>query len=106
MEAARLQANSTARPNGYTKPTPDEMWNAGTPVSEEERKPILVTYRKLEIEVRGLYGIFDDRELPREKQAMIDREAIVRALVEHDLLLYRKRRITLPIIDHKVPRIA
>jgi len=37
IEAARLEANETARPWGSKGPLPDEVWRSRTPITEEER---------------------------------------------------------------------
>ena len=37
LEAARLEANETARPWGSKGPLPDEVWRSRTPITDEER---------------------------------------------------------------------
>ena len=37
LEAARLEANETARPWGSKGPSPDEVWRSRKPITHEER---------------------------------------------------------------------
>jgi transposase InsO family protein len=104
LEAARLQANATARPRGEAGPTPDEAWTARRSIGPAVRalfRAAVVQYRQDIREQRG------SRSLDREGHAAraIDRQAIPRALVEHGFLLYRRRRIPLPFSRRKAANI-
>jgi transposase InsO family protein len=81
VEAARLQANQTARPWGHRAPTPEEAWNARTPIQPHEREAFLAEVLQLEKEVREQQGHELEVELDRTAQAAVDRIAIRRALV-------------------------
>lgn len=97
VEAARLQANETARPRGLSGPTPDEMWAQRVPITNAERTAFLASYARLEKLERMERGIPEGCRLQHYEQAAIDRVAISRALIEGGFLLVRRRRITLPI---------
>jgi len=90
VEAARLQANETARPWGHDAETPDIRWIERESISSEERFAFLATVETQKIQVTQELGIGNDVRC-------IEREAITRALVAHGLLSVRRSRITLPI---------
>lgn len=46
LEHARSQANETARPRGWNKPTPAEAWQCRTLVSAKQRHLLVSTYRQ------------------------------------------------------------
>ena len=95
IEAARLMANETARPRGYTSPTPDEAWDAREHITPDLREAFIRTYEQFESEARQDAGLQPDGDLGPRKRAMVDRAAIPRALVAHGFLFYRRRRISL-----------
>ncbi len=99
VEAARLQANELARPWGHKAQTPDIAWIERQPIAAEERDAFALSVQQFENEARlekqneRLPGI----PLGAKDIASCRRVAISRALVAHGLLLFRRRRITLPI---------
>ncbi len=103
VHAALDQANETARPRGAGGPTPDEAWRARLRITSEERSTF-----------HSLYGQHAERERlerrtesPNQRQrASIDRVAIGRALIESDLLLVRRRRVSPPFIRRKWAKIS
>jgi transposase InsO family protein len=105
-EAARAQANATARPRGLNQPTPDQSWNARPLLSAEQRSELAAT-----VEVNRLRARFDggwplDGPLPVQTARALDRQAIPRALVEHGFLLYSRRQIPLPFPKRKTADIS
>jgi len=80
-EAARLQANQTARPRGLGGPTPAEDWAGRRPIRPAEREAFAATVRRLEEEVWQEDGSAD---LPA-----VRRLALTRAFVAHGLLEFR-----------------
>ena len=90
-------ANQTARPQGHLGPTPDEAWSIRLVVSPESRQIFSETVIKCQAEARAEHGYLPGIELSRDDQDAIDRIAISRALVAHDYLTFRRRRISLPI---------
>ena len=104
-EAARRLSNEVGRPRGVRGATPEEVWEARRRCSEAERQSFRETYRCMEREARTQGGIAMDQTLDHYAQAVLDRAAIRRALVAHDLLLFRRRRIPLPIPRKKSAKI-
>jgi hypothetical protein len=96
-EAARRQANETARPWGLHGPTPEEAWSRRRPISEELRRRFLDRYHFIEQQERINRGILPGVEPGRADRAAIDRVAIPRALAACGILEIRRRRFTLPI---------
>jgi transposase InsO family protein len=93
VTAALVEANTTARPRRLRGLTPEHVWEARRLLTAEEREAFRVTveqYRRGEREARRLpvEGL-----LSRGEEASVDRVAFRRALLAHDLLLFRRRRI-------------
>jgi len=105
-EAARQEANATARPQGENGPSPDEAWQGREPIGAEERDDFARTVARLQPEVEQAQG--GPPTNPREEQSKRarDRQAIRRALVEHGYLYFRRRRILPPIRRRKVADIT
>ena len=92
-EAARWEANATARPHGCTGPTPEECWTARTPIAAEERTLFQATVERLRQE-----AISDPNEAKdAQTNRATDRPSIRRALEQLGYLFYTRRRIPLPI---------
>lgn len=87
-EAARLQANQTARPWGVHGLTPAQAWRQRRPIGDAERCAFLKTLQRLEREVRQSQGYQPSSCLTEPVRAAIDREAISRALVAHSYLVF------------------
>ena len=101
VEAARRQANETARPWGWQGPTPLESWEGRTEIGEEERNLFQATYEAYVQQERCVRQIDPEAALDHWQQASIDRVAISRALVKHGYLEFRRRRVAPPIIRNK-----
>jgi transposase-like protein len=106
VEAARLEANETARPWGLNGPTPDELWQQRSPITAEERRMFLASCEAYALCERDARGISRGAPLEHYQQAAIDRVAIVRALVEHGYLQFRRRRLHPPVLRTKQCRIS
>jgi transposase InsO family protein len=106
VEAARLQANETARPKGRRGPTPDESWAGRQPLRQAEREAFGQLYRRLLEAERRERGIPAGRVLPRAQQAILDRLALARALVDSGFLLVRRRRLSPPNRRRRADRIT
>jgi transposase InsO family protein len=113
VEAARSEANATARPRGLSEPTPDEAWAARAPVSDVERgnfQARVACYRADELaRVTGadpatVTGADWDLLWTQKEQAGEDRRAVRRALEASGYLWYPRRRIKLPIPGKKTAR--
>lgn len=106
-EAARCQANDTARRGGWKQPTPSEMWRRrGGEVSDVEREKFNQLYARYEAEVRKEQGWMPTMSLSYLDQSAIDRVAVSRALMDCGYLTVRRRRITPPIASLKATKIS
>jgi transposase InsO family protein len=101
-EAARLEANATARPKGPTGPTPDELWAARKILTAEERTLFQDSVHQQRTDGRLKEGWPTEGPLQAKDARTVDRQAIRRALEEHGYLLYSRRQLPLPIGKKKV----
>ena len=101
LEAARCRANWETRPNGHDGPCPEESWRARERIAWNLRKAIHAEYSKKLVDVCREYGYNNIDETGRVK-GKIMRETLSRVCVEFELLEYRKRRVTVPILLKKV----
>jgi transposase InsO family protein len=92
-EAARAEANATARLRGPTGPSPDQSWATRQPVTADERTRFRETVARLRREDEAEAGP-PQEEMTRRAR---DRQILRRALEERGYLLYARRRIPLPI---------
>ena len=106
VEAARLQANETGRPWGWTGPTPNEVFEKRVSITENERRMFLTSHEAYATSERQQCGYDPHDELDHYQQAHVDRPAIVRALVEHGYLEFRRRRVTPPFVRRKTIKIS
>jgi transposase InsO family protein len=106
VEAARLEANATARPRGPRGPTPDALWAGRRHITQEERHSLQTSVDRQRTEVRARDGWPVAGPLAVQEARAVDRQAIRRALEQHGYLLYSRRRIPLPITKHKVANIT
>lgn len=93
VEAARIAANRTARPRRLHGLTPEQVWETRPLLTTQERATFQATVHRLRSEARIEQDLAAQEVLPRRQQAAVDRVAFRRALVAHDLLLFRRRRI-------------
>lgn len=93
VEAARCQANLTARPRRLHGATPDETWDARAPLTAEGRDRFRAAMQRYQAETREQQGPLPEDQVTHWTQAAIDRVALRRALVAHDLLLFARRSI-------------
>jgi transposase InsO family protein len=91
-EAARQQANQTARPHGLHGPTPEEVWTARTPIGDEERRAFADTAVRTAAEARQEQGYPPQGEIGPMARAAVHRVALRRALVAHGLLSFTASR--------------
>jgi hypothetical protein len=76
-EAARLEANQTARPWGPGGPTPQEVWQGRRPIRAEERAAFAATVRRQERQVRQEQGDAAQARLGHAARAALLRAALV-----------------------------
>jgi len=101
VEAARWEANATARPHGVNRPTPDQSWAARTPITAEERTLFRATVDRLRQDATPSQDAPDAGTI-----RATDRHAIRRALEQHGYVFYSRRRIPLPIRRQKAADIT
>jgi transposase InsO family protein len=106
VEAARLEANATARPHGSYGPTPDDLWLNRPALTSLERALFQATLHRLRREVRIHEGYSTEGPLPVRDDRAVERHAIRRALVEHGYLLFSRRRLPLSFTNNKVTDIT
>jgi transposase InsO family protein len=92
-ETARLEANTTAHPRQLKGATPEATRAARAPLTAEQRARFHETVKIFQAEARAEANLPSTGELTRTQQAAVNRVALRRALVEHDLLLFRRRRV-------------
>lgn len=106
VEAARLAANELGRPWGHGGPSPDEKWLTRKRLTEEERRVFRDEVQGDRVEVRCEGGWFPGFELGRRGRAVIEREAIARALLARGYLEARRRQIPPPIFLRRMEKIT
>jgi hypothetical protein len=92
-EAARMQANATARPWGHRGPTPGQTWGRRRPLSRAERAAFATTVSQMEREERTARGLHVEAALSRSEQAAVERAALARALVATELLEFTSEQV-------------
>lgn len=101
VEAARWEANATARPRGPTGPTPDLAWEDRRCITPEERTLFRAEVERQRQAVDDQGGPEANPQTDLSERAR-DRPAIRRALEGLGYLTYTRRRIPLPIRKKKV----
>jgi len=93
--AGKCRFNAVVRPDDPLGRTPQEIFDGRLGVSDTMREEFQACYRRHEKDARLEQGfLLDKDDLSIQDQAKVDRVAIVKALLEQDLLLFRRRRIT------------
>jgi transposase InsO family protein len=95
VAAGQTEANATARPQGETGPTPNDLWPTRRSITAEERRLFQETV------LRNREELGEKEDLSATEERCIQRGAIRRALVEHGILLVSRRRIPQPIPKQK-----
>ncbi len=90
---AREQANETARPRGPNGPTPREMWNSVTPISDSERSALARSVKEKYEALLRESGSLPKGEPSKTMRMRCQRKAIVNALIECGTLKVRRRVI-------------
>ena len=97
VEAARIQANETAHPDGPRNPTPDVAWTQRTRITAKEIRAFACSVRRYERDMRNELGLAGDGRSHSRAHAPVRRVAITRALVKGGFLFVMRRGITSPI---------
>ncbi len=100
IEAARLEANATARSPANGAATPEQVWQERPPLTSEERNHFRteVNRQRQAVDVQG--GPLANPQTDLSERAR-DRQAIRRALEGRGYLSYTRRQIPLPIRKKK-----
>jgi putative transposase len=93
VELARLEANASARPRGPHGPTPDQAWASRRALTNAEQRAFAATLAHRRAEVCREQDQTFAELVEHGERSQADRIAIQRALVEHDYLLFTRRRI-------------
>jgi transposase InsO family protein len=101
VEAARQLANVN-RPRRLRGRTPVEVWGERTQANNIERVRFELTVQRHRYLARNELNIAPDEILDHWQHARLDRKGIQRALVEHDYLLFKGRRLPLIVSPGKV----
>ena len=94
LEHARTLANTISRPWGHEGQTPQEAWNARSPISDEERQTFQAALQKHRVTAAEDLGLDPSAELSVADRAALDRLALSRALQEMGYLT--KTRVRRP----------
>jgi transposase InsO family protein len=105
-EGARRMANEVNYPWGVGGPTPDEVWQTRVPLSPEQRAAFAASLEPQRGRARHELAYPETGPLAPLATRAVDRVAIRRALVEHGLLTFTRRRFTPPIQSAKVSNIT
>jgi transposase InsO family protein len=106
IEAAVHEANTTGRPRGFSAASPKEAWLSRLPITPAQRQALQETYAAFASEEYTRRGWRPMARLQHFEQALIDRAAISRALVEQGFVLIRRRRITPPLSRLRLRKIS
>jgi hypothetical protein len=101
VEAARLEANTCARPRGPLGPSPDDLWTGRTLLCERERRGFLDRLADMQEDKATAQGQALDCNRTEWQRRATDRQLVSRALVELGYLHYTRRRISPPIPRRK-----
>jgi len=101
VEAARQQANAMPRRRLKGR-RPAAVWAERGVITDVERVRFELAVEAQRFVARTEKGIAPEIELDHWTRSAVDRKAMERALVEHDYLLFRGRRVPLTIQPGKV----
>jgi transposase InsO family protein len=92
-ELARRQANETAQPRRRHGLTPDEVWDSRVRLTADDRAAFRASVQQYQWEERQKQQPLPQDQPDHWTQAAVNRVALRRALVLHDLLLFTRRSI-------------
>ena len=105
VAAARQQANA-GHPRRLQGQTPADAWASRSAITDSERVCFELTVNRQRSMARSELGLEQETQLNHWEDSAVDRKAIERALVEHDYLLFRGRRIPLIVKGGQVTNIG
>src|SRR5262249_51455063 len=92
-EAARLQANETARPWGSRGPTPARSWARHRRLTRAERAAFATIVEQMEEDERAARGIPVGATIGQSEHAAVRRATLTRALVAAGLLAFTRQEV-------------
>jgi transposase InsO family protein len=96
LQAACRQANELLRPHGHLGPTHRECWSTRQPIDPQVRERFVAAVERHRQEIlRERQNTFQSENKNHQRQ--VQRQAVLRALLELDLLTITRRSIPLPI---------
>jgi transposase InsO family protein len=104
--AAALREANSGHPRRLHGRTPVEAWATRASISEVERVRFELAVDRERMTARSESGIALDENLDHWQEAEVDRVAVSRALVGHDYLLYRRRRVPQTFRGRKVAKVG
>jgi transposase InsO family protein len=105
LVAACAEANA-GHPRRLNGRTPSWVWDERSSLADVERVCFTLTVERHRFLVRSELGIAQEELLDHWQQSGVDRKALERALVEHDHLLFTRRRLPLTIKPGKVTKVV
>jgi transposase InsO family protein len=106
VEAARLLANTTARPWGRLAPTPQQRWEARLPLPDPHRPQFRQALAVQVQRVQADLGLGLILELHPQDRATVARQAVGQTLQALGYLQVQRRRVTPPFPLSKVGTIS
>jgi len=106
IEEARCRMNHEGRPRGALGPSPDEVWRARDRLSDSERAGFDALYREHFVRECEDHNVDPKVQWQHAQRAVIDRAALEGTMVKLGLLVFKRRRITLPIRNRFRARIS
>jgi hypothetical protein len=91
VEAARRQANETARPWGVNGPTPQDVWESRERITWSQRQAFAREVKKQERQVRQAEGM--ETEKSQASKAMLMRVVLSKVLIALGLLELTKQTV-------------
>lgn len=100
--AARAEANAYPWRSGELGPSPGQLWNARSPITQQQRERFALEVDQQLLSLEAAHGWPENDN----DQRSLDREAISQALVELGYLFITRRSIPLPIRGKKAADIT
>ena len=94
LEAARMDANFSARPWGLSGPSPLQKWDSRTPITTSVRELFIQTVESESWQARIEMGLPETGSINRVAQADVARASVRRALETLGYLLFTRRLLS------------
>ncbi len=101
VEEARRHANATIRLDRGRGPSPDQAWDLRLEIRDHERALFHSAIKRYLLREESRHGVLDSTMLGHSERTQIERVAVTRALIENSLVVFRRRRVSLPFSKRK-----